>query len=75
LNAKVRSSADTANFYNLAFNKYMDAAFDAGASGVMFWGWGVSKEQDIPMWWAKESHNIEDEKFCAFLKKYIIPSP
>ncbi len=73
LNLKVRSNPDTVNFYNLAFKKYMDAAFSAGCCGAMFWGWGIPEEKRVPMWWSRESHSSADKKFCAFLRGYRIP--
>lgn len=72
LNLKVRSNKDTAGLYSLAFKKYMDAAFSAGCSGVMFWGWGVPDEINIPMWWSKESHSTADKDFCQSLRQYRI---
>lgn len=74
LNSEVKSDQGNVNFYNLAFEKYMDAAFSAGCSGVMFWGWGVPEEKNIPMWWSQESHSTADERFCAFLRKYKLPN-
>lgn len=72
LNLKIRSNENTVDFYNLAFKRYMDTAFSAGATGVMFWGWGIPEEKKIPMWWSQESHSAADKKFCAFLKEYQI---
>jgi hypothetical protein len=51
----------------------MDMAFLSGASGVLFWGWGVSEEKGIPMWWSRETHSPADKKFCDFIKGYKIP--
>lgn len=73
LNFKTRSDKDTIDSYNLAFKKYMDTAFHAGASGVMFWGWGIPEEREVPMWWNRESHTAADKEFCDFLKEYRIP--
>lgn len=72
-NLKVRSDKDTAGLYNSAFKAYMDAAFLAGCSGAMFWGWGVPEEKRVPMWWSKESHSAQDKQFCDFIGKYQIP--
>jgi endo-1,4-beta-mannosidase len=74
LNLKIRSNENTVDSYNLAFKKYMDTAFSAGASGVMFWGWGIPEEKEVPMWWSQESHTSADKKFCIFLKEYQIPN-
>lgn len=73
LNSKIRSTQNTADLYNLALKKYMDTAFYAGCSGVIFWGWGVPEEKMVPMWWSQESHSTADRNFCTFLKKYQIP--
>lgn len=73
LNEKMRAEPEAANFYLLTFKEYMDKAFSAGCSGVMFWGWGIPEEKRIPMWWSKEGHSIADNKFCDFLKNYHIP--
>lgn len=72
LNLKVRSNKDTMELYNSALKKYMDTAFSAGCSGVMFWGWGVPEEKRVPMWWSKESHSVGDGSFCKFIKQYQI---
>lgn len=72
-NARGRSDPGLAASYNSAFKKYMDTAFSAGCSGVMFWGWGVPEEESVPMWWNKESHDSEDLKFCDFIGSYRIP--
>ena len=74
LNLKIRSNENTVDSYNLAFKKYMDTAFLAGAPGVMFWGWGIPEEKRVPMWWSQESHTTADKKFCAFLREYQIPN-
>jgi len=74
LNSKMRSDPDGLSLYSRAFKEYMDAAFNAGASGVMFWGWGISEEKRVPMWWSSESHSTSDKSFCDFLKSYQIPN-
>jgi endo-1,4-beta-mannosidase len=61
-----------AESYIHAFKKCMDTAFSAGASGVMFWGWGIPEEKNVPMWWSQEGHSIIDESFCSLLKEYQI---
>ncbi|MCX5694572.1 MAG: cellulase family glycosylhydrolase [Candidatus Omnitrophica bacterium] len=73
LNKKMREEPDTVDFYISNFKGYMDQAFSAGCSGVMFWGWGIPEAARVPMWWSKEDHNIADKKFCDFLKNYKIP--
>jgi len=59
-------------FYNSVFKKIMDTSFSSGASGVMFWGWGVPEEKRVPMWWSNESHSQADNRFCEFIKEYKI---
>jgi mannan endo-1,4-beta-mannosidase len=71
LNNKIK--ADKPEYYNFVFKAMMDTAFSVGASGVMFWGWGISEEKDIPMWWPKESHSCISKDFCNFIRKYSIP--
>lgn len=73
INFKVRNNAETRDFYNEFMGKSMDSAFLVGASGVMFWGWGVPEEKNIPMWWKQESHSTVDKKFCEFIRNYRIP--
>lgn len=73
LNAGIKSNPETAGLYYRVIKESMDAAFTAGASGVMFWGWGVSKSRDVPLWWSIEDHNIEEEKFSALIREYQIP--
>ena len=73
LNHKFKTNKETGGLYNLVFKKSMDSAFLAGASGAMFWGWGVPEEKTVPMWWRSETHNSDDEIFCRFLKQYHIP--
>lgn len=73
LNEKMRVEPGTADFYILTFKEYMDKAFYAGCSGVMFWGWGIPEEKLVPMWWSKEGHSIADKRFCEFLRNYRIP--
>jgi len=73
LNYKTKTDPKTNNFYNEVIKQAMDSAFLAGASGAIFWGWGVPEEGDVPMWWRQESHSSADDKFCNFLKNYHIP--
>lgn len=64
---------DTMDSYNLTLKGYMDTAFRSGVSGVMFWGWGIPEEREVPMWWSSESHTAADKEFCSFLKTYRTP--
>jgi endo-1,4-beta-mannosidase len=73
LNEKTRDDPQTADFYISNFKEYMDQAFYAGCSGVMFWGWGIPEGKYVPMWWSKEDHSVSNKKFCDFLRNYNIP--
>ena len=73
LNEKIRNDSQTVDFYILNFKEYVDQAFYAGCSGVMFWGWGIPETTRVPMWWSNEDHSIANKKFCDFLKNYHIP--
>jgi endo-1,4-beta-mannosidase len=73
LNEKTRDDSQTAGIYVTNFKEYMDKAFYAGCSGVMFWGWGIPEATRVPMWWSKEDHSVINNKFCNFLKNYHIP--
>jgi len=57
------------------YKQMMDTAFSAGASGVIFCGWGVPETKAIPLWWKYEDHDMTEEEFCALLKEYQIPVP
>ena len=43
INNKIKSGEP--EYYNLIFKEFMDTAFVAGVSGVMFWGWGFLKKK------------------------------
>jgi hypothetical protein len=53
----------------------MDTAFSAGASGVMFWGWGVPETMTVPLWWRYEDHDITEQEFCTLIREYQLPVP
>ena len=72
-NYKMRKGPQSKGRYSSVFKEAMDAAFSAGASGVMFWGWGVPEEKCVPMWWNNESHNQDDKEFCFLLRNYVMP--
>jgi len=73
LDSSIRSNPDIADLYYEVFKNSMDAAFSAGASGVMFWGLGVPEAKKVPMWWAPEIHDIKGKKFMSFIRDYKIP--
>lgn len=55
-----------------SYRLQMDAAFSAGASGVMFWGWGVPETRDVPLWWSDEDHDITETEFCQLIREYKV---
>jgi len=57
------------------YKAQMDTAFQAGACGVMFWGWGVPETKNVPLWWRNEDHDITETEFCALLRSYRPPVP
>lgn len=58
-----------------AYRNQLDVTFSAGASGALFWGWGVPQTANVPLWWQKEDHDITETAFCDMLKNYQIPDP
>jgi endo-1,4-beta-mannosidase len=70
LNLKIRKAKETVGLYCEVYEKSMDAAFFSGASGMMFWGWGVPEDKNVPLWWAPEDHDTTDVEFCALIKNY-----
>lgn len=57
------------------YKKQMDTAFSAGASGVLFWGWGVPETKTVPLWWKNEDHDATEEEFCSLIRGYQVPAP
>jgi hypothetical protein len=59
----------------IASYKYQfDATFSAGASGAMFWGWGIPETRRVPLWWKYEDHDITETEFCNLIREYQIPA-
>jgi endo-1,4-beta-mannosidase len=58
------------NCWLKSFKDEMDTAFTAGASGVLFWGWGVPEEKTVSLWWKDEGHDVTEEEFCTLIKGY-----
>ncbi|MEW6743916.1 MAG: cellulase family glycosylhydrolase, partial [Planctomycetota bacterium] len=75
LNLALRSNPDTVELYLRVYKESMDAAFSAGASGVMFWSWGVAGAKNVPMWWSPEDHSTGETEFSALIREYQIPVP
>jgi hypothetical protein len=50
-----------------------DAAFSAGASGALFWGWGVPETKNVLLWWRIEDHDIDETLFVQMLREYQFP--
>jgi hypothetical protein len=57
------------------YKAQMDTVFQAGACGVIFWGWGVPETKNVPLWWRNEEHDITETEFCALLRSYRPPLP
>jgi endo-1,4-beta-mannosidase len=55
------------------YKDQMDAAFSAGAAGVMFWGWGASEGSRLPHWWSVEDHHAGEVEFARLIREYRIP--
>lgn len=72
LNTRIKSNPNTARLYYRVFKESMDAAFSAGASGVIFWGWGIPEAKDVSMWWSSEIHDVTEEKFSTLIRGYKI---
>lgn len=51
----------------------MDTTFASGASGVMFWGWGVVETKNVPLWWRDEDNDASQEEFCQLMRTYQPP--
>jgi len=48
----------------------MDAAFDAGASGAVFWHWGIPQAKKRFDSWGLDDHTATEKEFVAMLKEY-----
>jgi hypothetical protein len=57
-----------------SYKDQMDTAFSSGASGVMFWGWGVPETKTVPLWWKLEDHDVTETEFTRLIKDYQIPA-
>ncbi|MBM3707809.1 MAG: hypothetical protein FJW61_01860 [Actinobacteria bacterium] len=58
----------------LAYKQQMDTVFSAGASGAIFWGWGVPETRTLSLWWRYEDHDVTETEFCTMIKEYEFPS-
>jgi hypothetical protein len=56
-----------------AYKDQLDTVFAAGASGAMFWGWGVPETKTVPLWWRLEDHDRTETEFSALIRDYQIP--
>ena len=56
------------------YKDQMDVAFSAGASGAIFWGWGVPETVFVPLWWRLEDHDVTETEFCAMIREYQFPA-
>jgi Cellulase (glycosyl hydrolase family 5) len=66
---------NTLDKWTEAYKNQMDVAFSAGASGAMFWGWGVPGTRTVPLWWKDEDHDVTETEFCTLIREYQIPPP
>jgi endo-1,4-beta-mannosidase len=57
------------------YKDQMDAAFNAGASGAMFWGWGVPDSKFVPQYWYYQEHDMTETEFCNMIRNYFMPAP
>ena len=64
----------TLDIWLQAYKQQMDTVFSSGASGAMFWGWGVPITRAVPLWWRYEDHDVTEIEFCTMIKEYKIPS-
>lgn len=74
LNFEIRNNPEKSSLYYKVIKEGLDIAFSSGVAGVLFWGWGAEEERDSSMWWALESHTLQEKYFLDFLRKYKIPS-
>ena len=71
---KVRSDPSKLPLYLQVYKETMDAAFSAGAAGVLFWSWGVGGTRNLDVWWAGEDHSVEDDpEFARTIREYKMP--
>lgn len=56
-----------------SYHDQLDIVFSLGASGAMFWGWGVSGTETVPLWWNQEDHDVTETEFCTLLREYVMP--
>lgn len=64
---------DTMKCWLKVYKDQMDAAYSNGASGTMFWGWGVPETVNVPLWWKNEEHDSSETQFVDFLRTYQFP--
>ncbi len=61
------------NAWLQAYQDQLDTAFSAGASGAMFWGWGVPETKTVPLWWRLEDHDRSETEFTTLIRDYQMP--
>ncbi len=49
----------------------MDAAFESGASGAVFWHWGIPQAKKRFDSWGLDDHTYTEKEFVAMLKEYV----
>jgi mannan endo-1,4-beta-mannosidase len=55
------------------YKDQLDITFKSGASGALFWGWGVPGTKQVLLWWSDEDHDSTETLFVQMLKDYGIP--
>ncbi len=65
-------SAGTLDEWLQSYKAQLDTAFSAGASGALFWGWGVPETKKVLLWWRQEDHDSSETEFTALIRNYEI---
>lgn len=66
-------SPSTLNDWLQAYKDQLDSAFSAGASGALFWGWGVPETKKVLLWWRIEDHDSSETEFTKLIRGYQMP--
>lgn len=56
-----------------AYKDQLDTAFSSGASGALFWGWGVPETKKVLLWWRQEDHDSSETEFTKLIREYEMP--
>ncbi len=66
-------SANALNDWLQAYRDLLDTAFSAGASGALFWGWGVPDTKKVLLTWMLEDHDSSETEFTRLIREYQFP--